>query len=328
MLHRYFGIDMSAKTFNAAFLDRKAVHEQAFPNKELGWAGLYDWAKEQCPNAQLRFCVEHTGRYEQGLVQYLQGRGAYVSVIDSSRLHYYTLSKGNRGKSDSADARALAQYARDRKPEEYQPRPESYEHFLQLCRLRDSFVKERARHINKSKAPGILATIREHHELHIAVITESLNRIQVQISEVEAALPRLQEEVEILDMVSGIGLVQSRQLIAELGPIESYSLPERVALAGGLVPLSRQSGTSLNKRSLMTYGNPRLRAALYRAAITAKKHDPAFKAYAKRIESNGNKSKQTVNIACARKMAHVVWAVLTYKRAYDPEILMKDSRLT
>jgi transposase len=319
---------MSASNFEAAFLIRKQIFQQSFSNDKAGWTALWEWSGELCPNARLRFCVEHTGRYEKGLVQFLQELGAYVSVIDSARYFHYALSKGKRGKSDQADARGLAQYSRDRKPEEFVPRPEPYQLFLQLCRARDSFVQKKTALTNQSKAPGVFAEVREHFELHLAVIAETITRIQAQITELEASLPELAESVQLLDKVSGIGVVQARQILSELGPIQSYAQPEKVALAGGLVPFIRQSGTSLYKQKLVKYGNPRLRCALYRAAITAKRSDPAFKAFAARLNSHGNKKKNTVNVACARKMAHVVWAVLTYKTDYDPEKLMKDSRLT
>lgn len=328
MIQRHFGIDMSARTFVAAFLIGKQVFQRTFPNTLAGWIAFWEWAVQQCPNARLRFCVEHTGRYEQGLVQFLQERGAYVSVIDPTRYFHYALSKGKRGKSDPADARGLAQFARDRKPEEYVPRPEPHQLYLQLCRARDSFVEKRTALINQCKAPGVLAIVREHFELNLAVIDDTITRLQAQIAEVEANLPELAEQVRMLDTIPGIDIVQARQILAELGTIDSYRRPENIALAGGLVPLLRQSGTSIYKNRLIKYGNPKLRCALYRAAISAKRHDPAFKALAARLNANGNKKKNTVNIACARKMAHIVWAILTYKTAYDPNILIKDSRLT
>jgi len=328
MIQRYFGIDISARTFDAAFLIGKQAFEHSFSNNKAGWTAFHEWANERCLNARLRFCVEHTGRYEQGLVRFLQERGAYVSVIDSNRYFHYALSKGKRGKSDRADARGLAQYARDRKPEEYVPRPEPHQLYLQLCRARDSFVEKQTAFINQSKAPGVFCEVRKHFELHLAAIAETIAQIQAQIAELEATLPELAQQVRTLDSIPGIALVQARQILAELGPIESYKRPENVSLAGGLAPLLRQSGTSLYKNRLVKYGNPRLRCALYRAALTAKRHDPAFKAFAARIAGNGNKKKNTVNVACARKMAHVVWAVLTYNTEYDPYLLMKDSRLT
>lgn len=328
MIQRHFGIDIAAKTFHAVHLYQKQAEHQSLTNDETGWEALLAWAKEIAPNAQLRFCIEHTGGYEVGLVRFLQERGIYVSLIDPSRIHHFALSLGKKRKSDPSDAHVLARYSRERRPEEWVARPEPYRLYLQLCRARDSYVEDRTSLLNRMKAPGVYSAIREHAELNLAVVEETIRRIEAQLAELEAELPELAQRIHKLDSIAGIGLVQARQILAELGPIESYQAPERVGLAAGLVPIILKSGTSLHKDRLIPYGNVRLRCAIFRAALTAERSDPAFKAYSARIASNGNKSRMTVLTACARKMSHVIWAVLTYNTDYDPRILMKDARLT
>lgn len=328
MIQRYFGIDAAASTLQGGHLFKRQKSLESFANDETGWEQVFLWAKKLCPNGQLRFCIEHTGGYELGVVRYLQSKGVYVSVIDGARLHHYALGLGKKAKTDASDALVLARYARERRPVEWVAMPDLHILHLQLSHARDSYVKQQTVFRNQSKAPGVLPMVREHLDLHLAALAHTITQIEAQMLEIENQLPRLEQQIKVLDTVTGIGRIQARQLLVEIGDIANFAQARNLGLASGLAPIPRRSGTSINKRSLPTYGNSRLRSAIMRAAVTAKRTDPAFMAFAARIAGNGNKSAKTVNTACGRKMAHVVWAVLTYNIEYDPKLLMKQSRLT
>ena len=328
MVHRHFGIDIGKPSFQVCFLFKYTILQKTFSNDEKGWSELIIWAKELCPRAILRFCVEHTGGYETGLVTHLQAQGLYVSVVDSERIFHFRRSLGKKGKSDPGDAYCLARYSRERMPEAWCPRPDPFVAHLQLCRARDGFVEQLVRLQNKASAPNVLAMVRDQLDMLIAVTKLAIENVEEQMAKLESNTKELGEAVEILRSIKGIEITSARQIVSEMGPISSYPTPEKLALAAGLVPLARKSGTSLNKTELFPYGNQKLRSAAYRVALVAKRYDPAFKAFAERIKSHGHKSKKTVITACARKLMHIVWALLTYKRAYDPEHLMKEARLT
>lgn len=328
MVHRHFGIDMGKPSFQVCFLFKFTVVQKTFSNDEAGWNELIDWARQLCPKAILRFCVEHTGGYETGLVAHLQAQGLYVSVVDSERMFHFRRSLGKKGKSDPGDAYCLAKYSRERMPEAWCPRPNPFVAHMQLCRARDGFVEQLTTLRNRASAPNVLAVVREQLDMLIAVVKHAIENVEAKMAEIEATTTELGEAVQILRSIKGVELTSARQIVSEMGPISSYPTPEKLALSAGLVPLVRKSGTSLGKTELFPYGNQKLRSAAYRVALVAKRHDPAFKAFAERIKSHGHKSKKTIITACARKLMHVVWALLTYKTSYDPQLLMKQARLT
>jgi transposase len=328
MVHRHFGIDIAKKTFQVCFLYRGAEFQQAFSNNEKGFKELLAWAREQSPKGQLRFSMEFTGGYERDLTQFLKDKKHYVSVLDPGKVFHFKKSLVKVGKSDPSDAYAICVMAREREPEEWNPRPDPYVVYLQLNRSRDALVEQLTATRNRAGAPGVLAIVREQFDPIIAVLEYAIENLEARMAELEAAQPEFGESLGLLVEVTGIATVSARQILAEMGPIQDYPTPHKLALAAGLVPIPRKSGTSLNNRSLVPYGNAKLRCAAYRIALVAKRYDPAFKAYANRIESNGNKSKKTIITACARKLMHIIWAILKYKTPYNPEIFMKHAKLT
>lgn len=170
--------------------------------------------------------------------------------------------------------------------------------------------------------------VREQLDMAVAVTRHAIQNLEAKMKKLEESVEELGRQARRLTSVTGIALTSARQILSEVGPVCAYPTPEKLALAAGLVPLPKRSGTSLNQTGLQPYGNPRLRRALYRCALVAKQRDAAFKAYAERIQAHGHKSKKTVIVACARKLAHVVWAILTNDEDYSQEIFMKQARLT
>jgi transposase len=327
MIHRHFGIDVASKTLQVAHVFGRRQYQCSFSNDEAGWEALVSWARALSVTGRLRFCLEHTGGYESGCVQFLQGQGFHVSLLDAARFHHFVQSYGKRGKSDPSDAVLLARFSRERMPEAWVPRPDPQVLYLRLCRARESLVKHQTALKNQCKAPSSMASVREHFEAILEQVQARIDLIESQLSEIESQIPELGKQIDRLDSISGIGKTQARQILSEIGSISAYPNPRRLALAAGLVPLPRLSGTTLNKRGLFPYGNARLRSAAFRAAMAAKRFDPGFKAVAGRISGNGHKSKNTVTTACARKLMHVVWAILTYDQEYDSNILLRDARL-
>ena len=86
----------------------------------------------------------------------------------------------------------------------------------------------------------------------------------------------------------------------------------------GLVPVQRESGTSVRGRSrLSKAGNPRVRASLYMAAVVAKKINPAIKALYDDRQCAQGKTKMLAVGACMRKLVHLCYGVMKSGRNYE-----------
>src|SRR5215218_8684718 len=118
----FVGIDVSKATLDACLLgpDGRA-REAAFANDAEGHAALIAWADRHAGGASLHFCLEATGPYSDPPATALAEAGRLVSVANPARVKAHAAAGGQGNKTDPADARAVAQFARDRCPPAWQP---------------------------------------------------------------------------------------------------------------------------------------------------------------------------------------------------------------
>ncbi len=114
----------------------------------------------------------------------------------------------------------------------------------------------------------------------------------------------------LLESIPGIGVVISCTLLAEIGDISRFPTGKSLIAFAGLDPRVRQSGASLNRNTHLTKrGSPYLRRAIYMAAASAERHDPALKAVYAKKRAEGKRYTEA-NIVVARKLlnrVHAVW---------------------
>lgn len=112
----YVGVDVAKSTLEVAALSGDGEIERVqFGNYEeahralVTWLGTYELCQVVC---------EATGSYHQRLVKHLQTCGVRVSVINPAQARDYAKSQRRRNKTDGVDALLLAQYGRERQPEQ------------------------------------------------------------------------------------------------------------------------------------------------------------------------------------------------------------------
>ncbi|SEG03862.1 transposase, partial [Bosea lathyri] len=101
-------------------------------------------------------------------------------------------------------------------------------------------------------------------------------------------------------------------LMPELG----QRSPKTIAALAGLAPLNRDSGAFRGKRAIAG-GRPRLRQALYMAAVATIRSRSRFATLYKTMTAAGKPAKVAL-IAIARKILVTANAVLRDKRSFQP----------
>ena len=112
---------------------------------------------------------------------------------------------------------------------------------------------------------------------------------------------------DLLQSIKGIGPVVSRTLLAELPELGTLSRQPVAALAG-VALVNRDSGRWSGKR-FVAGGRAGVRTALFQAARSARRFNPALKGFADRLAARG-KAAKVVLIAVARKLLVIANAVL------------------
>jgi transposase len=283
------------------------------PNDPDGIAALVARLRELAPTLVV---LEATGGYEIPAAAELAAAEVPVAVVNPRQVRDFAKAVGRLAKNDRLDAAVLAHFADAVRP---QPRPlpdaqvRSLDALLTRRRqLLGMLVMERNRLGSCADA-----AVRADLEAHVAWLSERLINSEKELSEAVRSSPAWREKDELLRSIKGIGPVASRTLLAGLPELGQVTGKQAAALAG-LAPFDDDSGTRRGARHVRG-GRACVRSALYLAALSAARHNPALKAFAARLREKGKKAK-VVLTAVARKLLVLANAVLRDGRPWEPSL--------
>ncbi|MCW1266767.1 transposase, partial [Acinetobacter baumannii] len=102
---------------------------------------------------------------------------------------------------------------------------------------------------------------------------------------------------------------------------KSFTNAGQAAAFCGLVPLQRQSGSSIRGVSKISRsGSSKIRSKLYMAAVVAIRHNPHIKIVYDRLLRNG-KAKMAALCAAMRKLIHIAFGVLKHQKPYNENLI-------
>jgi transposase len=318
----WVGIDISKDTLDACLLPvhgRPRCH--SFRNDAAGHAALLAWADAHARGAG--FCLESTGTYGTALATTLAEAGRHASVVNPARIKYASLARGQGNKTDKADARCIAEYARDRRPPAWHPAPAETRELQGLVRRRDDLLRLAAREKGRLAVPGLTAAVRESVERTVAWLEGEAQRLQGLADDLIAGSEQLRADRALLESIPGVGPSTAQAILAELPPVGQVPTAQQAAAFAGLAPRQYQSGVTVRKRTrLSKAGNARLRKALYLPALTAIRFNPLLRALYERLTGAG-KAKMAAVGACMRKLLMIAYGVLKNRAPFDPSWAMK-----
>ena len=147
-----------------------------------------------------------------------------------------------------------------------------------------------------------------------------LFRSDARIAELEATIRRqveasdeLARQADQLMSAPGVGPVTALTLLAHMPELGRLS-PKTAAALAGLAPFNADSGQKRGRRAIAG-GRPRVRKALYMAALGAIRANARFNAFYSAIARRSG-SKKVAIIAVARKLVTVLNAMLRDGKAF------------
>jgi len=319
----FVGIDIAAASFTATWTaDGKVLPKAvACSQSPAGFAAFQQQlqATNVTPDQTL-IVLEATGSYWIALAVTLHEAGYAVAVVNPAQLHTYAQSLPRRGKTDALDAQVCVRFAAERKPMPWTPPPAVYHELRQRLVARDGLLAMRQQARNQRHAlqqwPVVVTSVLTQLDGVIADLDQRLAGLEGEIAEVLAD-GAWAASAALLSTIPGIGLVTSAWLLVSTLNFSLCATPEQAAAYAGLVPLQRESGTSVRGRAQLGHGgNGRLRTALYLASLSATRYNPAIKVFYERLRAAG-KPMKVARCAAARKLLHVAWAVVTKGQPFD-----------
>jgi transposase len=165
--------------------------------------------------------------------------------------------------------------------------------------------------------PVLITSVQDHLDKVIAELDTRLAALESEIAQVLSD-GAWAESAALLQGISGIGMVTTAWLLVGTLNFEACASAEKAAAYVGLVPLARESGSSVRGRAQIGHaGHARLRTALYLATLTAARFNPMIKAHYQRLRAAG-KPPKVARCAAARKLLHLAYAVVRKGQPFDP----------
>jgi transposase len=198
------------------------------------------------------------------------------------------------------------------------PSPEARELQALLSRreaITQDLLRERNR-LEKTEVTVVPPSIRQSILDTIAFLEQQLAKLQQNIDQHINNHPKLKQDRDLLTSIPAVGSQVGNHMLAILHS-HPFRSAEQFAAYLGLVPIERQSGTSIKGRPRLSKTGPaHIRAKLYMAAVVATRHNPHLKNLYQRLQSNG-KSKMSALGAVMRKLAHLCFGVVKNQLPYQ-----------
>jgi len=332
----YVGIDAHKKSLHVALWlnDAPAVDFVMPPDS----AKLIDTLNKL--RLALRMVVYEAGPTGFSLARAMQIANLPVSVVAPSKTPRQAAPDS---KTDSLDARKLAEYAAKGLLRHITIPTIKQEALRQLTRLREQLVAKQTRVKLQIKgfllqhgidqpqglsrwsraAVEYLKNIRLSEPLRYCLDTliEELlfvaERIKLTEQKIKKAFSEktLSTTCELLATHPGVGSIIAAQFAAEIFNPKRFGDKTQIAKYVGLAPSIRQSGQTLRDGPILKTGRPQLRCLLIQGAwLWIRKDYGAYKTFCRLVHNTGHKNKAIT--AMARKLAVHLWKMACDNKPY------------
>lgn len=300
----YAGMDIASDRLDLCFPARKQGPEQrSFTNDRRGHTSLTRWLAK---GPRVHVVCEASGGYERAVVDALQAADIPVSVVNPRQIRDFARAQGRLAKTDSLDAKVMADYGVAMKPKTTPVRSRSHREIEALLdrrrQLVDMLQMERCRLRQANQA-----TVRKAIRGMIKALETQRDKIEVLLKQVLEQLPELGRSVELMCQVKGVGVLSALSLMTYLPELGQINRRQVAALAG-VAPFNRDSGKFRGRRSI-SGGRVKVRGVLYMVALVAMRHNPRFRDFYQRLRAAGKSGKVALT-AVMRKMVIYLNAIL------------------
>lgn len=312
------GIDISKKWFDVFCLIGKEEFRARYGNTQEGRGSFISVV--QTLAKRVHVCMEYTGGFETALAMACKEAGFTVSLVDGAKIAHYRRSFGSaKHKTDPNCAQLLWRFCKERRPPEWFPFPDQYRKLRELVRHRERLIESKTQWSSRSQYTVESPIVAAQRQTLCECLRLQIEKIEEEIAAHIKAHQDLAKDLELLKTIPGVAFKSAVRIMAETGPIENYPSAKAYALAAGLVPIMIHSGQSVPPGKLPIYGNRELRCSLYFPVLVSKRLKKGVWSFMERVGNKGDKVKMTLITAGMRKLAHIVFGVLSSQMPFDPQ---------
>lgn len=343
------GVDLHKTQFTVAARGAETLHGRYATTKEGYAAFLGQLERLRKRGAEVRLAVESTGNARYFKRQMAQ-QGYPVVVINS--LKFKVINESVK-KTDRHDAATIAEFLeKDMLPEAWLC-DEKTEGLRRLLKTRSALV--RARVTIQNQIHGMLVSLgmedkkaglqskRGRQEildalnsagygLEVHALIETIDILNERVKMLEQQIAkkvREDRDVQLLRTIPGCGLITASTIRAYTDDIRRFVSYKQYAAYAGLVPWVQSSNETVHYGRITKRGPEALRTAFVQLVLGMVRNRNKTGTYRLMHDYKAlkeSKSSGKAIIATARKLAKIVWYMLTNGKEFDP-IYMRDRRI-
>ena len=243
----------------------------------------------------------------------LAAEGVPFARVNPSQVRHFAKGMNQLAKTDKIDAKVLALFGERMRPKPTTMPSEKELEFKALMLRRRQLVEarkaEKIRH-HQAAGPEIAGSITRV----IAFFTGEIKVVDEAIEALLAEMPEVAERRDIADSVPGIAVTIANTIVANLPELGHLSTAKLKKLAG-VAPLNNDSSDRHGERHIRG-GRAVVRDALFMAAQTGYRYNPALKALYDRLRAKGRAHKVAI-IACIGKLLSILNALFKTAKPFD-----------
>jgi transposase len=304
------GIDVSKATLDCAVVPSKEYFQVT--NDAAGIAQLLERIAGLKPDLLV---LEASGGYETAAASALAGALLRIAVVNPRQVRDFAKATGKLAKTDRIDARVLAEFGVAIDPQVTHLPDEDTKALQDLVARRSQLLAMRTQELNR--LPQSAALVRPQIKHHIAWLNEAIRKCDIDLTAKLRSSAAWKAKEDLLRSMPGIGAINSRMLIAGLPELGKLNRQKISALVG-VAPFNRDSGKFKGQRRIWG-GRAQIRAALYMAALSAKRCNPVIRTLYERLTARGKPHKVAM-VACMRKMLTILNTMAKNNAHWNPNL--------
>jgi transposase len=252
-----------------------------------------------------RIVAEATGRYERPLLEAAIDKGLPLVVVNPLNVRRYAGAIGQLAKTDTIDARLLAEFAARVQPRVNPNADKKLIELRDLLARRRQLIDMRTMELNRTHI--MPASLQRSHRAVLKTLNKEITWTEAQLEKRAAAFTKWATTQQQLASVPGVGNTLIYTLMGELPELGSLQQKQIAALVG-VAPINRDSGRLRGKRRIRG-GRATVRTVLYMATLSAIQHNPVIRNFYQRLIARG-KHKKVALTACMRKLITILNAMV------------------
>jgi transposase len=166
----------------------------------------------------------------------------------------------------------------------------------------------------------------------LRLLMDQIEFIESQIEQIEEAIEVVFAELatksnlvlpgeknHVIETIPGIGAITAAAIVGEIGDIHRFPNARKLVAYAGLDATVSQSGNFAGTRNhISKRGSAYLRRTIWLAATSSRRYNPELAAYYEAKKAEGKHSMVATG-AVARRLVHMIYAVWTQNRPYEPD---------